>query len=256
MTLFSNATGKGAYVENLLKQREILASEYDSETSPRPMTRKEVAPTPQDQPSQFAQPKAEQRRSDTTGGIMRPKIRPDTSSLYQGQEYLRAIQDQEGPYAPEESPRPKARSDSYRKGGYTDKGKQLYGKLIERGFEPHVAEGFVMNFKDESGFDPNINEANPEVKGSRGGFGLYQLTGTRRKQYESFAKDRNASLGDIDTQLDFLELELKTTEKEAMSKIEKTSTSGGAGIAILNHFLRPKQKHRPAREARYKRNTE
>ena len=111
MTLFSNATGKGAYVENLLKQREILASEYAPETSPRPMIRTEIADTPKAQPSKFAQLKAQQRRSDTTGGIMRPKIRPDTSLLYQGQEYLRAIQDQEGPYAPEESPRPRPRLD-------------------------------------------------------------------------------------------------------------------------------------------------
>ncbi len=47
---------------------------------------------------------------------------------------------------------------------------------------------FVMNFKDESGLDPGINEANPIVPGSRGGYGLYQLTGPRRKAYEAFAQ--------------------------------------------------------------------
>ena len=36
----------------------------------------------------------------------------------------------------------------------------------------HVADGFVMNFKDESGLNPGINEQNPIVPGSRGGFGL------------------------------------------------------------------------------------
>ena len=62
--------------------------------------------------------------------------------------------------------------------------------LVRRGLPRHVAEGFAMNFADESGFDPGINERNPTVKGSRGGYGLYQLTGPRRRAYEAFATQR------------------------------------------------------------------
>ena len=39
--------------------------------------------------------------------------------------------------------------------------------LISRGLPDHVADGFVMNFQDESGLNPGINEAAPVVPGSR-----------------------------------------------------------------------------------------
>lgn len=42
--------------------------------------------------------------------------------------------------------------------------------LIDRGLAPHQAKAFVMNFVDESGLNPGINEAAPLVPGSRGGY--------------------------------------------------------------------------------------
>lgn len=41
--------------------------------------------------------------------------------------------------------------------------------LVKRGLPEHVADAFVVNFQDESGLNPGINEANPIVPGSRGG---------------------------------------------------------------------------------------
>src|SRR5690606_38070280 len=91
--------------------------------------------------------------------------------------------------------------------------------LIDRGLPEHVADAFIVNFQDESGLNPGINERNPIVPGSRGGFGLYQLTGPRRRQYEAFAAERGLPLDSVDAQLDFLMLEGSTTEKEAFDKI-------------------------------------
>ena len=123
--------------------------------------------------------------------------------------------------------------------------------LIKRGLPPHIAKAFVWNFQDESGFDPSINEANPTVPGSRGGFGLYQVTGPRRRQYEQFADQRGAALGDPDAQMDFLMLELSTTEKSAWNKISAAQDTPTAAASIVTNFLRPAEQHRNSRVAKY-----
>ncbi len=123
--------------------------------------------------------------------------------------------------------------------------------LVARGLPEHIADGFVMNMEDESGLNPGINEANPVVPGSRGGFGLYQLTGPRRKAYEAFAAQNGLPLDSVDAQLDFLMSELQGPESAAWSKISGTKTAGEAGAAIVNLFLRPAEEHRASRAAKY-----
>lgn len=123
--------------------------------------------------------------------------------------------------------------------------------LVQRGLPRHVAEGFAMNIGDESGFDPGINERNPTVPGSRGGFGLYQLTGPRRRAYEAFAAQRGAPLNDPDAQLDFLVRELQGPEQKAAQSILGAQTAGEAGAAIVRSFLRPAAEHRDRRAAKY-----
>lgn len=87
--------------------------------------------------------------------------------------------------------------------------------LIQRGIPEPVADGFLMNFKDESGLNPSINEAKPLVPGSRGGFGLAQWTGPRRVALEQFAHQSGRPVDDVNTQLDFLVSELKGPEAAA-----------------------------------------
>lgn len=123
--------------------------------------------------------------------------------------------------------------------------------LVERGLPEHIAQGFAMNMMDESGLDSGINEVSPLVEGSRGGFGLYQLTGPRRRQYEKFAEDRGVSPANTDAQLDFLMWELENTEKSAAQDIMNTSSAGEAGAAIVNRFLRPAAEHREKRASKY-----
>jgi hypothetical protein len=125
--------------------------------------------------------------------------------------------------------------------------------LVDRGLPKHVAEAFVLNMRDESGLDPGINERAPLVSGSRGGYGLYQLTGPRRRAYEEFSKRRGRSLDDIDTQLDFLVRELRTSESAAARRILSTDTKSDAAIQIVRSFLRPAESHRRSRERRYAR---
>lgn len=123
--------------------------------------------------------------------------------------------------------------------------------LVARGLPEHVADGFVLNMQDESGLNPGINEIAPLVPGSRGGFGLYQLTGPRRVAYEQFAQQRGVDPADVDAQLDFLVAELQGPESAAAREILSTQDAGSAAAAIVNKFLRPSEEHRARREARY-----
>lgn len=127
--------------------------------------------------------------------------------------------------------------------------------LIKRGMPNHVADAFLANFQDESGLNPGITEGKPNVHGTRG-YGLYQLTDTkagvgRRTQFEAYAKGRGKSFDDIDTQLDFLIEELRTTERAAGDKIMGSKTTAEAAQAIVSRFLRPAKAHERSRVAKY-----
>ncbi|MDI9407819.1 MAG: phage tail tip lysozyme [Candidatus Pacebacteria bacterium] len=123
--------------------------------------------------------------------------------------------------------------------------------LVRRGLPEHVADGFVMNMRDESGLNPGINEASPVVPGSRGGFGLYQLTGPRREAYEAYASQNGLPLDSVDGQLDFLMSELQGPESRAAEAILGARDAGSAGAAIVNEFLRPSPEHAAKRASEY-----
>lgn len=123
--------------------------------------------------------------------------------------------------------------------------------LIDRGLPEHVADGFVVNFQDESGLNPGINEVQPLVPGSRGGFGLAQWTGPRRQALEAFAAERGTQVADLDTQLDFLMTELQGSESGAARHILSTKDSAAAADAVLRQFLRPAPEHVERRSAQY-----
>lgn len=123
--------------------------------------------------------------------------------------------------------------------------------LTRRGMAPHIAEGFVWNFQDESGLNPGINEIAPIVPGSRGGFGLSQWTGPRRRALESFAAQNGRDVADPDLQMDFLMTELSGGEAGAWEKISGAQSAPEAAAAVVNYFLRPSEEHRARRESKY-----
>lgn len=127
----------------------------------------------------------------------------------------------------------------------------LVDGLTRRGLPPTAAQAFVMNFKDESGLNSGINEIEPLVPGSRGGFGLYQLTGPRRVAYEQFAQQRGVNLADPDAQMDFLMMELQGPESRAAKSILSAPDVNTAAIAIARDFLRPAPENLAKRVARY-----
>lgn len=118
--------------------------------------------------------------------------------------------------------------------------------LVRRGVPLNAAIGIAGNIAVESGFRTNINEIAPLVPGSRGGYGLIQWTGPRRRQFEEFA---GQNLSDLDTQLDFLVHELGTTEKNAANAIYAARTPTEAAQLVSERFLRPGIPHMDRRIA-------
>lgn len=123
--------------------------------------------------------------------------------------------------------------------------------LMQRGLPEHVARGFAMNMQDESGLNPGVNEFAPLAPDSRGGFGLYQLTGPRRVAYETYAKQRGVDPANPDAQLDFLMTELQGTEQRAAKSILGTNDANSAAAAIARDFLRPSPENLQKRLSRY-----
>lgn len=118
--------------------------------------------------------------------------------------------------------------------------------LVDRGMPEHIAHGFAMNFKDESNFDPSA------LGDDGNALGVAQWNGPRKRALESFAESRGGSATDLEVQLDYLMVELESTQKNAWDKISSTSNANDAAVAILNHFERPAEKHRISREAKYR----
>lgn len=158
------------------------------------------------------------------------------------QEYLEPESMSDSKRAPKTSTKPRGRGE-IPKGEVPD---YIFKGLVERGIPEHIAQGMLMNIKDESGFKSSIEEYEPNVHGTKGK-GLYQLTGDRREAFEAQYGDDYS----IDNQLDWLMYEWGNTEKSAFDKIKNTANAGEAGAAIVTHFLRPAAKHRKSRVQKY-----
>ncbi|MFD2854022.1 phage tail tip lysozyme [Seohaeicola zhoushanensis] len=121
----------------------------------------------------------------------------------------------------------------------------VYGRLLERGMEPHIAAGFVGNFMAESGAGLNTRA----VGDGGNAFGIAQWNGPRRHAYLDFASRAGKDPGDLDTQIDFVMHELATTEAGAMAKISQASDARQAAALVSQYYERPGTPHLPRRVA-------
>jgi Phage tail lysozyme len=124
--------------------------------------------------------------------------------------------------------------------------------LVARGIPSHIAQGIAANMSVESGYNTGINEIAPTVAGSRGGYGLNQWTGPRRRQYEAFAAQRGVSPADLDAQLDFTVWELGNTERGAGQALASAQDATTAAQIYSERFLRPGIPHLDRRLAEAK----
>jgi hypothetical protein len=116
---------------------------------------------------------------------------------------------------------------------------RILAGLVQRGIPLHIAQGMVANMIAESRLDPGINEIAPLVPGSRGGFGLNQWTGPRRRALEAEAQRLGVPVDDLDFQLDFTLNELRGPESRAWGALSAAPDAETAARLYSEKFLRP-----------------
>lgn len=86
------------------------------------------------------------------------------------------------------------------------------------GFSTLDAAAVIGNAGHESlGFE-KMQEIKPVVAGSRGGYGWFQWTGPRRREFEAYCSRNKLDINSREANYAFLWVELNGTEKAAVSK--------------------------------------
>lgn len=130
-------------------------------------------------------------------------------------------------------------------------GQRLMADLMDRyGLTREQAAGIVGNLAHESGNFTQLQELNPLVPGSRGGFGYAQWTGPRRRQFEAWAAANGLDPTSYEANAGFLFHELDNTgEGRVLDVIRRMSTADASAEAFSNVFLRPGIPHMQSRVA-------
>ena len=104
------------------------------------------------------------------------------------------------------------------------------------------AAGIVGNLAVESNNFQTMQEVNPLVKGSRGGYGFAQWTGPRRVDFENWANENGLSVDSYEANYGFLKHELlNTPEGNVLSDLRQTGDAASAARIFSDQFLRPKK---------------
>lgn len=120
-------------------------------------------------------------------------------------------------------------------------GMDLMGDLEETlGLTKEQAAGFVANLDHETLGFKFMQEIKPVVKGSKGGYGFAQWTGSRRKEFEAWAQKNNAPINSYEANFGYLIHEIRNTpEGRFMKDLEKTTTAKEAARVVSEKYLRP-----------------
>lgn len=109
-----------------------------------------------------------------------------------------------------------------------DKFSEYVEYLKGKGYSETAARGIAGNLGQESSLNTNANNGTHK--------GLAQWDGNRWKSFTEFASKRGKNTDDEYAQLDFIDHELKTTHKNAYTKLIKASTPEEASDVIQNHY--------------------
>ncbi len=115
------------------------------------------------------------------------------------------------------------------------------------------AVSVVGNAGHESGGFKQLQELKPMVSGSRGGWGIMQWTGPRRREAEAYWKRNNLNPTDMDANYKFLFVELKGPEGRVLPKLVAAKTLDEKVEVFSKTFLRPGIPHLDSRKVWAKR---
>jgi hypothetical protein len=99
--------------------------------------------------------------------------------------------------------------------------------------------GIWGNLGTETGGFTALQEKNPTVKGSRGGYGWLQWTGPRRVRYEAWCKAKGLNPADDESNYTYFIHETLTDEWKSLAQVRKTTTIEAATETFMKLNLRP-----------------
>lgn len=110
------------------------------------------------------------------------------------------------------------------------------------------ASAVFGNAGHESAGFQSLQELKPLVKGSRGGFGIMQWTGPRRREYEAYCERSGKDPVSMQTNYDFLFVELSGPEGKVLQKLKAAKTLDEKTEVFSKVFLRPGIPHLDSRK--------
>lgn len=125
--------------------------------------------------------------------------------------------------------------------------KAMLALMAEFQFTRDDAAAIMGNAGHESGGLMKLQEIEPTVEGSRGGWGWFQWTGPRRRAFEAWAKANRLDAAGYAANLGYLIFELRGPEKAAV-KATKAARGLQAKVETFERtFERAGVKHYPSR---------
>lgn len=119
------------------------------------------------------------------------------------------------------------------------------------------AAALVGNLAWESDNYQGMQEYEPAVKGSRGGYGFAQWTGTRRRMFEEWSKENELDPNSYEANYGFLKFELSSPNNEignmgvnTIKKLKDTKDLDTATSVVMKEYLRPGIPHEEKRKKR------
>jgi hypothetical protein len=109
------------------------------------------------------------------------------------------------------------------------------------------AVAIIGNSGYESGGYKSLQEKKPLIPGSRGGYGIMQWTGPRRRQYEDYCIRNSLDPADMESNYKFLFVELHGPEGKVLPKLRAADSLEEKTKVFMDVFLRPGVKHLPDR---------
>lgn len=124
-----------------------------------------------------------------------------------------------------------------------------YHERLKKDFQINDVQacGIWGNLGHETGGFKHLQELNPTVKGSKGGYGWMQWTGPRRKKYEAWCKKQGKNPADDETNYLYLVQETLSDEWKSIQQVRKTTTLKAATETFMLLNLRPGVRHLESR---------
>lgn len=125
--------------------------------------------------------------------------------------------------------------------GFFNKWSAVFIDLLMEDFDLDLlsAAAIVGNAGHESGGFKQLQELKPLVPGSKGGYGIMQWTGPRRREYEAYCKRNRLDPSDMMANYAFLFVELNGPEGKVIPRLKAGKTLDEKVEIFMKVFLRP-----------------